>query len=86
MAATKSVKVADDKFVASSITISKGTTVKWTWSGKHPHNVYQIGGPGHFHSPTHTKSGTFKHKFTVKGNYLFQCTYHANMRMKVRVK
>jgi plastocyanin len=91
MAATKSVKVGDDWFVRAgsstpSVSIRKGDTVKWTWTGKHSHNVFQIGGPGHFHSPTHAKSGTFKHRFTVKGTYLFQCTFHGAMRMKVRVR
>lgn len=89
-AATAHVKVGDDYFVRTgatpSVTIRKGSTIEWTWSGRHPHNVYQIGGPGHFHSPTHTRTGTFKHRFTTRGNYVFQCTYHANMRMKVRVK
>ena len=89
-AATAHVKVGDDYFVRKgatpTVTIRKGSTIQWSWSGRHPHNVYQIGGPGHFHSPTHTKSGTFKHRFTVRGTYVFQCTYHANMRMKVRVK
>jgi plastocyanin len=89
-AATAHVKVGDDYFVRKgstpTVTIRKGSTIQWSWSGRHPHNVYQIGGPGHFHSPTHTKAGTFKHRFTVRGTYVFQCTYHANMRMKVRVK
>jgi len=90
-AATAHVKVGDDWFVRKgsstpTVTIHKGSTVQWTWSGKHPHNVFQIGGPGHFHSPTHTRTGTFKHRFRTAGTYLFQCTYHAGMRMKVRVK
>ena len=86
LAATKTVKVSDNKFSASTVTISKGSKVKWTWSGKNKHNVYQIGGPGHFHSPTHQGSGTFTHTFTKKGTYTFQCTYHADQNMKVKVK
>jgi plastocyanin len=90
-AATAHVKVGDDWFVKKgtstpTVTIKKGSTVQWTWSGKHPHNVFQIQGPGHFHSPTHTHTGTFKHRFTKRGTYVFICSYHANMRMKVRVK
>ena len=89
LAATKTVKVADDYFVRvgspPTVKISKGSTVKWVWSGKHRHNVFQVGGPGHFHSPTHAKSGTFKHKFTVRGTYVFQCTYHTPMKMTLKV-
>ena len=90
LAATAHVRVGDDYFVRKgstpTVTIRKGSTVEWNWSGHHPHNVFQIGGPGHFHSPTHTHTGRFKHRFTVRGLYVFQCTYHANMKMKVRVK
>jgi plastocyanin len=91
-AATKTVKIGDDWFVRSAggksvktVTISKGSTVKWTWSGKHKHQVFQIGGPGHFHSPPHTKRGTFKHKFTTKGTYKFVCPFQS-MYMNVKVK
>ena len=88
-ATTKTVKVADDYFVRKgstpTVSIRKGDTIKWVWSGRHPHNVFQIGGPGHFHSPTHTHTGTFRHRFTRRGKYVFQCTYHAKMRMNVRV-
>ena len=56
------------------------------YSLKPGHNVYQVGGPGHFHSPTHAKSGTFTHTFKVKGTYQFQCTYHLPMKMKVKVE
>jgi plastocyanin len=88
-ATTKTVKVADDYFVRRGATptvrIHKGDTVRWVWSGRHRHNVFQIGGPGHFHSPTHARTGTFRHRFTVRGTYVFQCTYHAKMRMKLRV-
>lgn len=90
LAATRTVSVNDDYFVRKgstpAVTVHKGDTVKWVWHGKHRHNVFQIGGPGHFHSPTHAKTGTFKHRFTTRGTYVFQCTYHANMKMNVKVK
>lgn len=89
-ASAKTVKLGDDWFVKRgtsepTVSIKKGQTVKWVWSGKERHNVFQVDGPGHFHSPTHSKSGTFKHKFTTKGTYRFVCTYHAVMTMKVKV-
>lgn len=78
------VKVKDDVFVKSSVTIEKGETVKWVWKGDDRHNVFQVGGPGHFHSPTQTK-GTFTHRFRKAGTYRFQCTYHTPMKMTVKV-
>ena len=90
-ATTKTVKIGDDWFVRSSaqgktptVNIRKGDTVKWTWSGKHKHQAFQIEGPGHFHSPPRTGSGTFKHKFTKRGTYKFVCPFQ-NMYMKVKV-
>jgi plastocyanin len=80
-AATKGVSVVDDAFKAKTITISKGTTVKWTWKGSNPHNV-KFGG---FTSKVQVK-GTFKHKFTKKGTFKYRCTIHSNMTGKVVVK
>jgi plastocyanin len=89
LAGTKTVTVGDDYFVRKgaepTVTIHKNSKVKWVWKGKHKHNVFQISGPVHFHSPSQRK-GTFTHKFGKKGNYEFVCTYHSDMRMKVNVK
>ena len=85
-AATKTVQVKDNKFVASSITVSKGTTVKWVWKGKAPHNVKVTKGPATFKSTTQVK-GSFSKKLTKKGTYSILCTIHApGMKMTVKVK
>jgi plastocyanin len=85
-AATKTVQVKDNKFVASSITVSKGTTVKWVWKGKAPHNVKVTKGPTKFSSKTQVK-GSFSKKLTKKGTYSILCTIHApGMKMTVKVK
>jgi plastocyanin len=70
-------------FTPSTLTIKKGTTVKWKWSGKIPHNVTGKG----FHSKTASKL-TFKHKFTKKGTYRVVCTIHEafGQKMTIRVK
>jgi plastocyanin len=85
-AATKTVQVKDNKFVASSITVSKGTTVKWVWKGKAPHNVKVTKGPAKFSSTTQVK-GSFSKKLTKKGTYSILCTIHApGMKMTVKVR
>lgn len=85
-AATKTVQVKDDKFVASSITVSKGTTVKWVWKGKAPHNVTVTKGPAKFKSTTQVK-GSYSKKLTKKGTYTLLCTIHApGMKMTIKVK
>jgi plastocyanin len=86
LAATTSVQVKDNKFVAKSITVSKGTTVKWVWKGKAPHNVKVTKGPAKFSSTTQVK-GSFSKKLTKKGTYTILCTVHApDMKMTIRVK
>lgn len=91
LAATKKVTVGDDYFVNKSgnhrVTIDKGDKVKWVWrsANKHKHNAYQTEGPGHFHTPTHRKTGSFSHKFTKTGTYRFICTYET-MKLTVKVK
>jgi plastocyanin len=85
-AATKTVQVKDNKFVAKSITVSKGTTVKWVWKGNAPHNVKVTKGPAKFASTVKTK-GTYSKKLTKKGTYTLICTIHQpDMRMTIKVK
>ncbi|HWI72569.1 MAG TPA: plastocyanin/azurin family copper-binding protein [Baekduia sp.] len=86
LAATKSVQVKDNKFVANSITVKKGTTVKWVWKGKAPHDVTVTKGPAKFKSKVQT-SGSFSKKLTKKGTYSIVCTIHApGMKMTIKVK
>ncbi|MDX6718892.1 MAG: hypothetical protein QOJ63_1146 [Solirubrobacteraceae bacterium] len=84
-AATKTVAVKDDVFAPKSITVKKGTTVKWLWRGRAPHNVTVTSGPAKFHSRTQ-KTGTYSKKLTRKGTYKIVCTIHApGMAMKIKV-
>ncbi len=87
LAATKSVGVTKSgtkfKFNPASLSIKKGDTVKWSWSGSVPHNV---SGPG-FKSKTAAKV-TFSRKFTKAGTYKVVCTLHQALgqRMTIVVK
>src|SRR3954453_18277775 len=59
------------RWTPSTLTIKKGSTVKWKGSGKFPHNVT---GPG-FRSATKTKL-TYSHRFTKAGTYRVVCLVH----------
>lgn len=86
LAATKTVQVKDNKFVANSLTVSKNTTVKWVWKGKAPHNVVVTKGPAKFKSTVKLK-GSFSKKLTKTGTYNILCTIHApDMKMTVKVR
>ena len=89
-AGTKSVKIGDNYFVRpannATVTISKGSSLKFLWRGHAPHNVKKASGPGAaFHSPVRT-SGSYTHKFTRGGTYKLVCTIHANMKLVVKVR
>ena len=88
-AATQNVKIGDDYFVKSgkarTVTVSKGTTVKWNWKGSDQHNVVVQKGPRKFQSALKTK-GSFKRRLTKRGTYKIICSIHApDMRMTLKV-
>src|SRR3954447_19176622 len=76
LAATKSVQVKDNVFVAKKITVKKGTTVKWVWKGKAPHNVKVTKGPAKFASKPQFKA-TFPKRLTKAARSTIICTIHA---------
>jgi plastocyanin len=85
-AATRSVKLGDNFFKPRTVTVSKGTVVKWNWRGSNPHNVKVKRGPRHFHSAVKS-SGSFKRTMRVRGTYRIVCSIHApGMHMKLIVQ
>jgi plastocyanin len=81
LAGTKSVKIGDNYFVRpannATVSIQKGSTLKFLWRGHAPHNVVKRSGPGGgFHSPVKT-SGSY---------YKLVCTIHRNMKLIVKVR
>ena len=89
LAATRSVKVADDYFVRKgsvpTVTVKKGTKVTWRWAGKEMHNVAVTKGPVKFRSSYKT-SGTYSQALTRTGTYTIVCSIHQpDMKMKLRV-
>lgn len=81
LGAGATVRVADNVFRSSSVTIRKGQTVTWRWVGKNPHNVKFSS----FGSKVQV-SGTFRHRFTRRGTFRYVCSIHPGMRGKVVVR
>ncbi|HET7429355.1 MAG TPA: plastocyanin/azurin family copper-binding protein [Gaiellales bacterium] len=88
LAATRTIKVGDDYFVRAgtppTVTVKKGTTVKWVWRGKVIHNVVARSGPQRFRSKTQV-TGSFAKRFTKRGTYNIVCEIHTGMAMKLKV-
>jgi plastocyanin len=81
---TPTVKLGDNFFSPTKLTVTAGTTVTWTWAGSATHNVTVVKGPKKFHSPDQA-SGTYKQRLTRTGTYQIVCTFHPGMTMTLKV-
>jgi plastocyanin len=86
LAATKTVALNDTFFAPKSLTIARGTTIKFVWRGQLPHNVAVRKGPERFHTRNLTHGKTFAHTFARSGSYLIVCTIHPGMELRLRVR
>jgi plastocyanin len=89
-AATKNVKIGDDYYVRAgsppTVTVTKGTTVKWNWRGRRQHNVVVQRGPVHFQSAL-KRSGSYSRTMRRAGTYRIICSIHApDMAMTLKVR
>jgi plastocyanin len=87
-AATKTVKVGPRfRFSTSSLTIKRGDTVRFQWTGGLPHNVRMTRGPQRGTISRVRTRGVVSRRFTRTGTYRLLCDVHAPaMRMTVRVR
>ena len=88
--ATRNVKIGDDYYVRAgnppTVTVKKGTRVKWNWTGRRQHNVVVQRGPVSFQSAL-KRSGRFIRKMKRTGTYKIVCSIHApDMAMTLKVK
>jgi plastocyanin len=88
--ATRNVKVGDDYYVRSgsrpTVTVTKGTTVKWNWTGRRQHNVVVQSGPVSFQSKL-KRSGSFSRRMRRTGTYKIVCSIHQpDMAMTLKVR
>jgi plastocyanin len=83
---TKTVHVVNIDFSPHSLTVSRGTTVRWTFEDPNtPHNVTSRGAKRFRSSPT-KQSGSYAVRFTKAGTYSYVCTIHFNMKGRVVVR
>ena len=85
------VKVGDNYFVRPSgvptVTVSRGTRVRWVWTGRRLHNVKAVSGPARFGSSSMT-SGSYSKRMRKSGTYTIICTVHgaSDQKMKLVVR
>ena len=88
-AATKTVKVGDDWFIdknGGTVTVKKGSTVKWKNVGDSPHSVTVKKGPVKFEKSTLFPGKSYSRKMTKKGTYRIICTFHEGQKMTLTVR
>jgi plastocyanin len=89
--AARSIKVGDDYYVRPSgvptVSVSKGSTVKWRFGTGTAHTVTVLKGPAKFNSGPKS-SGSYSKKLSKRGTYTIYCTIHgaSDQKMKVVVK
>jgi plastocyanin len=89
-AATKNVKIGDDYYVRSgsppTVSVFKGTTVKWNWRGNRDHDVLVRSGPARFQSEL-KDSGSWSRVMRRVGTYKIVCSIHRpDMAMTLKVR
>jgi len=80
---TQEVKIANFTFNPPSLTISVGTTVKWTNEDSAQHTA--TADDGSFDSGQLSKGQSFTFTFTKEGTFTYICADHANMKATIIV-
>ena len=82
------VNIGDNYFVRPSgvptVTVSKGTRVRWVWTGESLHNVKVKRGPAKFKSPSMT-SGRWSKVVRRRGTYTIVCAVHGGRDQKMKL-
>jgi plastocyanin len=84
-APTKTIKLGDNFFSPSKVTVTAGTVVTFKWTGSNTHNVTVLKGPEKFTAPNQS-DGTYDRTFTKAGTYKIVCTFHPGMDLTLKVK
>jgi plastocyanin len=86
LAATTTVKVGPkQRFSTGSLSIKRGVTVRFQWTGKLPHNVIITKGPQKGTISKVRSKGVVSRRFTKSGRYTIVCQIHPGMVLKLRV-
>jgi|GEM_PF-2117823 len=72
-------------FSPSTIAVSTGDTVTWTWTESRSHNVTATSGQADTWASANKSSGTYVRTFSVAGSFTYSCTLHGGMNGTVTV-
>lgn len=78
------VSIKSSAFIKNTMTIGKGTTVKWTNNDTVTHQVAADG--GQFLSPILNPGDTWTYTFNSNGTFAYHCSLHSSMKGSIIVK
>ncbi len=84
--ATRTVRLKDNFFSPSRVTLARGGSVRFVWAGERRHNLARAGRPGRLETPVTRRRAAFTRTFRRTGRASFVCTIHPGMEMTVRVR
>ena len=69
------IKIGDDFFAPTALSVTAGTTVTWLHTGKVSHNVSSVDLPG-IHSATLHPGESYSYTFMTPGTFTYYCSFH----------
>jgi plastocyanin len=90
-AARRTVEIRDYYYAPGKLTVKRGTTLVWRWpaDGGDSHDVELVKGPKGvrvFASDIANTAYSYRRTLTKAGTYVFDCSLHPEMAMRVRVR
>jgi plastocyanin len=80
---TEEVSIADFAFAPQNLTVSVGTTVRWSNTDGTTHTATAPGGE---FNGSMSSGATFEHTFTTAGVFDYVCAIHGNMTGEITVE
>lgn len=77
------VRIVDNRFRPGSITVDRGTVVKWRNRGTNDHTTTSNGGL--WDSGTLSPGESFRRRFRQVGTFRYHCEIHSTMRGTITV-
>ena len=82
---SSSVTIVNDAFQPSSLTVSAGTTVTWTWAASaKSHNVNPVGTEPARSGNPRDGPATYQFTFNTPGTYAYYCQVHGSPSFGMR--
>jgi plastocyanin len=87
----RTVRVGDDYYSLTKLTVRKGTKIRWVWNSDNAdsHDVRLKSGPRgvkKFHSELAASDYSYSRRLTVPGTYRIYCSLHREMKETIVVK